>query len=124
VRFEITEPIEEMSHCHCSMCRKAHGTAFSTYARVARRALRFTAGEDQVRRYRSSAQVERAFCPVCGSKLAFFFDGMPEAMWVTAGSLDGDPGVRPTSHIFVGSKAPWHEITDDLQQHEEYPPEP
>lgn len=26
----------------------------------------------------------------------------------------------PTEHIFVGSKASWFEITDDLPQHEEY----
>jgi len=30
--------------------------------------------------------------------------------------LDDDPGVRPESHIFVGSKAPWYDITDDLPQ--------
>jgi len=26
--------------------------------------------------------------------------------------------IRPTHHIFVGSKAPWYEITDDLPQYE------
>jgi hypothetical protein len=26
------------------------------------------------------------------------------------------PAIRPTEHIFVGSKAPWFEITDDLPQ--------
>ncbi len=34
----------------------------------------------------------------------------------------GDPGVCPRSHIFVGSKASWHEIVDDLPQFEEWPP--
>lgn len=28
--------------------------------------------------------------------------------------------MRPTKHIFVGSKAPWFEITDDLPQFEEH----
>jgi hypothetical protein len=37
-------------------------------------------------------------------------------------SVDGDPGVRPTEHIFTGSKAPWHDITDGLPQHREWPP--
>ena len=37
-------------------------------------------------------------------------------------NVTGDPGVRPESHIFVGSKAPWFEITDDLTQYEGYPP--
>ena len=40
---------------------------------------------------------------------------------IPAGGLDGDPGVRPTAHIFVSSKAPWHEISDDLPQFDAYP---
>ena len=38
-----------------------------------------------------------------------------------AGSLDEDPGMRPQAHIFVGSKAPWFEITDQLPQFKEFP---
>ena len=40
---------------------------------------------------------------------------------VALGSLVDDAGIRPTEHIFVGSKAPWFEITDDLPQFDEYP---
>jgi hypothetical protein len=36
--------------------------------------------------------------------------------------LDQDPGVQPQMNIFVGSKAPWYEITDGLPQYEEWPP--
>ena len=39
---------------------------------------------------------------------------------VAMGSLVDDPTIRPTEHIFVGSKAPWFEIADDLPQSEEY----
>jgi hypothetical protein len=42
---------------------------------------------------------------------------------VPMGSLDDDPGMRPTRHIFVGSKLPWFEITDTLPQFAERPPE-
>ena len=38
------------------------------------------------------------------------------------GTLDDDPGIRPQEHIFVGSKAPWYEIADDLPRHDEFPP--
>ena len=37
------------------------------------------------------------------------------------GSLLDTPSIRPAAHIYVGSKAPWHEITDDLPQHEMLP---
>ena len=36
------------------------------------------------------------------------------------GSLVDDPSIRPTKHIFVGSKAPWFTIADDLPQHDEF----
>jgi hypothetical protein len=39
---------------------------------------------------------------------------------VAMGSLRDVPSIRPSEHIFVGSKAPWFEITDDLPQFDEY----
>jgi hypothetical protein len=38
---------------------------------------------------------------------------------IALGTVEGDPGIRPGSHIFVGYKARWHEIVDDLPQFEE-----
>jgi hypothetical protein len=38
---------------------------------------------------------------------------------VAMGALVDAPSVRPTEHIFVGSKAPWFEITAELPQAEE-----
>ena len=40
---------------------------------------------------------------------------------VPYGSLIDGPALKPTAHMFVGSKAPWYEILDDLPQHDEYP---
>jgi hypothetical protein len=57
-------------------------------------------------------------CGACGSLLfSVVRDG--EYVHVAMGSLVDVPAIRPTSHIYVGSKAPWFEITDDLPQHEE-----
>jgi hypothetical protein len=39
---------------------------------------------------------------------------------VLMGTLVDDPAIRPSKHIFVGSKAPWFTITDDLPQYEEH----
>ncbi len=75
-----------------------------------------------MRRYQSSAMIERSFCGRCGSKLFFRFAPLADQVWVTLGTLDEDPGVRAESHIFVASKAAWHEITDGLPRHVEYAP--
>jgi hypothetical protein len=40
---------------------------------------------------------------------------------VTLGTLTDPPTIRPQAHIFVGSKAPWFEITGALPQFEELP---
>jgi hypothetical protein len=124
VRYEISGALYEMHHCHCGMCRKAHGAAFSTFIRVDAEGFRYSSGSDDVRTYPSSEPVTRQFCGTCGSNLTFAFAPMPQALWVTAGTMDGDPGVRPEGHIFVASKAPWFEINDSLHQHPEYPPMP
>ncbi len=121
IKFEICQEPEDVCNCHCSMCRKAHGAAFATYVRVQTSGFRFLIGEDNVVRFRSSSKAQRCFCRTCGSPIIFLHDDMPKAAWFFAGTLDGDPGIRPTSHIFVASKAPWHEITDNITQHTEYP---
>ncbi len=120
--FEIQGPIHNMGHCHCSKCRKAYGGAFGTFAQVASADLKILTGREGLRAWRSSATVERTFCGTCGSPFTYHWDGMPSVVWVVAGLLDEDPQVRPDHHIFVGSKAPWHEITDELDQFEQYPP--
>ena len=43
-------------------------------------------------------------------------------MVVPAGSLETDPGDLPQVHIFVGSKAPWFDIADEIPQHSVYVP--
>ncbi len=55
----------------------------------------------------------------CGSSLAVIDRKVAE---VALGTADGAPDVRPREHVFTGSKAPWHEITDALPQFREWPP--
>ena len=120
-RYEIDGALDDASHCHCSMCRREHGAAFGTYADCDPNAFRWVSGEDLVAVYHTSPSVGWGFCRTCGSTLTEVRDGKITA--VTLGTVDGDPQVRPTSHIFVGSKAPWYEIEDDLPQFDEWPPD-
>ncbi len=62
----------------------------------------------------------KGFCSNCGSSLYTKFDANPEIYGFPLGTLDTDPGVKAGPHIYVGSKAPWFEITDDLPQRVEY----
>src|SRR5262245_16968451 len=119
IQFEA-DKVDFFGHCHCSMCRKAHGAAFGTFAGVSADRFRYTAGADHLRRYESSPASYRAFCPTCGSNApTLSSDG--QTYYVPAGLFDDDPGARPSMHMFVASKAPWWEITDQLPQYAEYP---
>jgi hypothetical protein len=102
------------------MCRKSHGAAFATWAMIEPNQFRWTSGVALVERYESSPGRARCFCRRCGSPLAAVHTGMVTE--VVLGTVDGDPGVRPREHIFVGSKAPWYEIGDALPQSEDWPP--
>ncbi len=121
VRYEITGAFEFMGNCHCSMCRKSHGAAFATWGIVNQHQFMWTSGEEFVQGYESSTGNQRCFCRKCGSPLVSMHAG--KVGEVVVGTLDSDPGTRPREHIFVGSKAPWLEITDALPQFEEWPPE-
>ena len=123
IRYEITGPIGSALYCHCSMCRKAQGSAFRARLAVPKGSLRFVQGEELLTQYRSSGNTVRTFCRVCGSPMVNFWAVEPDNYGLALGTLDNDPGVRPARHEFVGSKAPWYEITDGLPEFEAEPPQ-
>jgi hypothetical protein len=121
IRYYITAPLGIAEHCHCAMCRKAHGAAFSTNALVATEALVVTAGEEFIREYQSSPNRQKCFCEKCGSQLFIRRLDKPAFTVVTLGTIDDDPLVRPERHVFVASKAPWYDIADALPRFKIYP---
>jgi hypothetical protein len=121
IRYYITAPLGIAEHCHCAMCRKAHGAAFSTNALVATEALVVTAGEEFIREYQSSPNRQKCFCEKCGSQLFIRRLDKPAFTVVTLGTIDDDPLVRPERHVFVASKAPWYDIADALPRFKFYP---
>lgn len=97
-----------------------HAAAFRTRAKVASKDWEWVSGKKLVKYYESSPGEHKGFCSECGSSLLTRFDQHPEVVGFPLGTLDTNPGVRAERHVFVGSKAPWFDITDQLPQHEEY----
>ena len=116
VAFEVTGPLTGALNCHCSICRKAHAAAFRSRVGLRRADFRWLAGEALLTRYESSPGTTRAFCRICGTRLISEFAAQPDELGLPLGVLDDDPGVKPAAHVHVASKAPWHEIADDLLQ--------
>lgn len=122
VRYQVDGPLLGALHCHCTMCRKAHGAAFRSRAAVKAADFRWVQGEELLTFYESSPGTHRGFCRVCGSPLLSKFDFEPAWVGLPLGALDDDPGVKPGRHIYVAHKAPWFDIADTLPQYPEMPP--
>ena len=121
LNYELEGPFSAMVHCHCSMCRKHHGTGFATFVVAPIAGFRWTSGEDRCGHYPSSANGGRSFCRVCGSAAPTTLPELGIAV-APAAAFEGDLGMKPQSHIFAGSKAPWDDITDGLPRFDAYPP--
>jgi hypothetical protein len=123
VAFEYTGNPSWCRNCHCGRCRKARSAAHASNLGVKLAQLRFTRGEDRLALFKppEARFFAQAFCTSCGGKLPRV-DASRDLAVVPLGALDDDPGLRPSEHIFVGSKAPWYEISDALPQHAEYAP--
>jgi hypothetical protein len=119
VRFEIEGKPLAMVNCHCSRCRRGRSAAHATNVFVAFEQFRWTRGEAHVKVFDlpGAARFGTNFCDVCGGDVP---RGSPKIgrVNIPAGCLDTDPGSRPMYHIFVGSKAPWFDITDGLPQYD------
>ena len=119
VGYTVEDAFDYALICHCGNCRRTTGSAFKPFAGITRDRLSLTHGADRLMVYGDDL-TNNTHCATCGSLL---YSVVREGRWVhvAMGTLIDTPTIRPTAHIFVGSKAPWHEITDDLPQYQEFP---
>jgi hypothetical protein len=116
VQYTVADAFLYALNCHCSHCRRATGSAFKAFAGIERHQLQIVQGADRLLIFGGTIDHD-AHCGRCGSLLySQVRDG--QYLHVTLGTLVDSPTIRPSAHIFVGSKAPWFTITDDLPQHE------
>lgn len=117
VRYKVSDAFRYALNCHCSECRAATGSAFKAFAGIERAKLTITEGLDDIAVF-GEEDLNDTRCGGCGS---FLFSVVRDGAYVhvAMGSLVDAPTIRPTRHIYVGSKAAWFEITDDLPQFDE-----
>ncbi len=121
IHYVVADEFKYALNCHCSDCRRATGSAFKPFAGIERSKLDITRGAEQVLIFGDEAANHDVHCKVCGS-LLYSVVGDGAFVHVTLGTLVDDPTIRPTAHIFVGDKAPWFEITDNLPQYDGHQP--
>lgn len=118
-QYDVTDEFGYAMNCHCSNCRRTTGSAFKPFAGIEREKLTMVSGMEHLLVV-GGADASDTHCGECGS-LLFSIVREGTFVHVPLGTLLDNPSIRPNMHIFVGSKAPWYEINDDLPQFAEFP---
>lgn len=115
--FQLVGNLGEASLCHCSVCRKASGSAFGAYAGVDKNDFKWLR-QDSVKRFEVTALLSKYFCSHCGSTLLTHHLADAQMFYLSLGCLEDAPEVELKYHQFVDSKASWYHIHDNLPQYQ------
>jgi hypothetical protein len=115
VHYVVVDAFRYAANCYCSHCRRATGSAFKPFAGIERDKMAVTEGGDRLLIF-GDERAHDARCGTCGS---FLYSVVRDGAFVhiAMGTLTDEPTIRPSEHIFVGSKAQWFTINDDLPQY-------
>ena len=111
------EPFQ-VSYCHCDDCRRASGAPVTLFVGFASGAVRF--GGEAPARWSQVEGVERLFCPVCGTPLAYVDRRLEDETYLMAGALDEVRALRPQRHAFEAERLSWFDVADDLPREDGY----
>jgi len=120
IRYQIEGELSDFGYCHCRSCRKASGSAFGANAGVSRARFALSDSKSFLREFESSPSKLRAFCSNCGSPIYAYMKTSPELLRIRLGTLDTPFEKSAKAHTFVRDNAPWHAISGDLPQFQEW----
>lgn len=120
IAWSVDGDFTMLVNCHCSICRKVHGSAYGAFVASSTEEFQWISGQDLIQSYQSSQDGARPFCPRCGSGVAVVMDKLA---FMPAGNLDGEINRSLDSHIFVAHKACWYDVADDAPQFGEFSPD-
>jgi hypothetical protein len=120
VRFTVEDDFSYAFYCHCSRCRQRTGSAFASIGGIRMDKVQVTGGHEHLLIEGDCPDGYGARCNTCH---VFLFAAVRDKkyMHVSLGMLVDTPSRVPDHHIFVGSKAPWYQITDSLPQYDALP---
>jgi hypothetical protein len=114
LEFSIRLPSKWIAHCHCTMCRRAHGAAFVTWVGAEATSFSVSDPEGLLRWYRSSPEAQRGFCVRCGSTLFFRSEKWPGEVHIVRANFESELDREPQAHVFFDTHVPWLDINDTL----------
>lgn len=116
IRFSATLPSKWCAHCHCSMCRKAHGAGYVTWVGFEADQVRITCDEDILTWFDSSAGAQRGFCGKCGSSLFFRSERWAGELHIALACMDEPIDRQPQANVFFDEHVDWMPVDNALKQ--------
>ena len=120
IQLSLDGGVSDIIHCHCSLCRKASGSAYATNGFIETQNLTLIDKDSTLTFYQSSEGKRKYFCKTCGSPLYSSNSQSPDRLRLRLGILDTDISERPISHNFVTSRANWDDLDAELPRSETY----
>ncbi len=114
VTYEAQGKTRWIAHCHCNSCRRSTGAPITTYVCVESSSFRWS-GEAPAR-FNSSPGVFRAFCPTCGTPLAYEAEQWPGETHLHISTLEDPDRYPPTAHVYTAERISWFECEDGLRR--------
>jgi hypothetical protein len=122
VRYLITQPILTSYICHCHLCQKRTGSAFSMSVVIPVEGFDLMRGAPlrTERRLAGGARMFAHVCPTCHSRTHTQREGRATVN-VRTGTLDDTSWIRPVAQIWTSSAQPWALVRDDILSYAEQP---
>lgn len=114
VRYEAGGVPYNVTHCHCTDCRRSSGAAFVTWASFRTSKFHLTQGELRTLLWAGRL---RSFCGACGTPLTFMTTPQAEEIDVTVCSFDQPEKVAPKDHTWTEDRLPWIRLADGLPEY-------
>ncbi|WP_024516346.1 GFA family protein [Bradyrhizobium sp. Tv2a-2] len=119
VRFKAEGEPVNVRICHCRNCQKAMGSPFFARALFEQSALTI---EGETARYPTSDQLDRVFCPKCGTRLFSWRKAGATRAGVALAAFDDRNAFAPADHMWVTEKMDWVRLDDGLRCYPETAP--
>ena len=121
VSFDVEGDFDLFLFCHCSYCQKDTGSIHGANLISHTATLTWLKGEEHTKIFNlPGTRHTKCFCKNCGSALPYLYE--EKMLILPAGSIEFEPPIEPTAHIFYDSRAKWEDRLANVQKFDQFPP--
>lgn len=110
--YKVFGAVKKIVNCHCTLCRKMNGAAFSTYVIVLENEFQMISGN--LRTHKVSTYASKHFCGNCGTPIYNTNPKLEGLIILHLGSLDCALEITPEVNIFCDSQLGWVQHGQDV----------